>query len=102
MGEHEHSLPLMLSAKATGSYAEGASNVAKLLKAISDSPPRPRSVCSDCGWIFAENKARPKLRNNADELTSERRANTLDTLSCVAVFLAGVSAGDAVRSIDAA
>jgi hypothetical protein len=81
----------MVSAKTTRPDSEGQDSITKSLKFSSESLPRPRRICSDCGWILSKNKSRATFINSADELSAKRRLCESCILSCIAILLAGIA-----------
>ena len=97
VAEQPHPLAPVTSAKATGPESEGDNKVAKALQLGPHSMPGPKSVGPVRVRILAENKRRPKLRNNADEFAAEVVVLPLVDAAGVAVALAGVAPGDEVN-----
>jgi hypothetical protein len=98
-GEQEQPVPLMVRPKATGAESEGQHQIAKALKGVSESPPRPGSIPSCSRRVLSENKARAKDANDADELIAQRRRSRSRWNSGAAVFLAGVASADEVNAV---
>lgn len=92
LSEQEQTVPLVLSANATGTDSEGQDRIATALELVSEAPPRPGSIGADSGGVLSEYKARANRINNAEEFSAERRRSRSCRNSGPTVLLARVAA----------
>jgi hypothetical protein len=96
LGEHEQPTPTMRHPNAACAALEDDAPVSESAQSKSESFGRPLGVGPDGGGVLSENKARTKLLNDPEKLSSERGRDR-SVRPRVAVGLARITARDEVR-----